>query len=68
MTMSSIVRETSIVPGFERSEGLHKLSAEDFWETPCAAPGQRPQRGLVSLSRSSSTQELSGRVAAGTGR
>jgi hypothetical protein len=34
----------------ERSEGLHKRSAEDCWETPCAAPGQRPQRGLVSLS------------------
>ena len=33
----------------ERSEGLHKRSAEDCWETPCAAPGQRPQRGLVSL-------------------
>ena len=33
----------------ERSEGLHKRSAEDCWETPCAAPGQSPQRGLVSL-------------------
>ena len=33
----------------EQSEGLHKRSAEDCWETPCAAPGRRPQRGLVSL-------------------
>jgi hypothetical protein len=32
----------------ERSEGLHKRSAED-WGNPCAAPGQRPQRGLVSV-------------------
>src|SRR3984885_11811702 len=27
----------------KRSEGLHKRSAEDCWETPCAAPGQSPQ-------------------------
>jgi len=33
----------------ERSEGLHKRSAEDCWETPCAAPGQRLQPRLVSL-------------------
>src|ERR1700721_3072772 len=28
----------------ERSEGLHKRSAEDCWETPCAAPGRSPQQ------------------------
>jgi len=44
----------------ERSEGLHKRSAEDCWETPCAAPGQRPQRGLVSLFVRVSAHDLSG--------
>ena len=33
----------------ERSEGLHKRTRGRLRETPCAAPGQRPQRGLVSL-------------------
>jgi len=53
----------------ERSEGLHKRSAEDCWETPCAAPGQSPQQGLVSLFVRVSAQELSGagRCGAGTG-
>jgi len=35
---------------------------------PCAAPGQRPQRGLVSLFVRASAQDFQGRVAAGTGR
>src|SRR5579871_5298208 len=35
--------------GGRAKRGLHKRSAEDCWETPCAAPGRRPQRGLVSL-------------------
>jgi len=52
----------------ERSEGLHKRSAEDCWETPCAAPGQSPQQGLVSLFVRVSAHEFQGRVAAGTGR
>src|ERR1700742_1732241 len=42
----------------ERSEGLHKRSAEDCWETPCAAPGRRPQRGLVSEFVRGSAQDL----------
>jgi len=33
----------------ERSEGLHKRTRGRLRETPCAAPGQRPQRGLVSV-------------------
>ena len=35
---------------------------------PCAAPGQRPQRGLVSLCVRASAHDFQGRVAAGTGR
>jgi len=45
----------------ERSEGLHKRSAEDCWETPCAAPGQSPQRGLVSSFVRISAHDFQGR-------
>jgi hypothetical protein len=49
----------------ERSEGLHKRSAEDCWETPCAAPGQSPQRGLVSLFVRVSAHDFQGRALRG---
>jgi hypothetical protein len=49
----------------ERSEGLHKRSAEDCWETPCAAPGQSPQQGLVSLCVRVSAHDFQGRALRG---
>ena len=44
----------------ERSEGLHKRSAEDCWETPCAAPGQSPQPSFGFLIRARPRTQLSG--------
>ena len=47
----------------ERSEGLHKRSAED-WGNPCAAPGRSPQR-LVFLMRARQRAGFSGAGVAG---
>src|SRR6187402_250181 len=53
----------------ERSEGLHKRSAEDCWETPCAAPGQSPQPRFGFLIRACQRTWIFrvGRCGAGTG-
>jgi len=43
-----------------RATGGSDFRNENYGETPCAAPGQRPQRGLVSLFVRVSAHDLSG--------
>src|SRR3984893_15629092 len=54
-------REGDLPP--ERSGGKRSaviFTKEKLWGNPCAAPGQRPQRGLVSVFVRRSAQESSG--------